>query len=80
MTNVEKGLAIYKTGRSRFWMARFWDRRLNKHVTKSTGETSKIEARIQAREWRDWYLTQQSAHLAQTKSDEAFEYYAQNQP
>lgn len=80
MTNVEKGLAIYKTGRSRFWMARFWDRRLNKHVTKSTGETGKLEARSVAREWKDSYLAKMSGHRAQTKTDEAFEYYAQMIP
>jgi len=80
MTNVEKGLAIYKTGRSRFWMARFWDRRLNKHVTKSTGETSKLEARSIAREWKDTYLAEKSGHRAHAKTDEAFEYYAKMVP
>ncbi len=80
LTNVEKGLSIYKTGRSRFWMARFWDRRLNKYVTKSTGEATKLEARSVAREWKDAYLRNANGHLARTMTDEAFEYYAQMIP
>ncbi|MFT6677005.1 MAG: site-specific recombinase XerD [Sulfitobacter sp.] len=80
LTNVEKGLAIYKTGRSRFWTARFWDRRLNKHVTKSTGEVTKIEARSAAREWKDSYLAKTNDFRAYAKTDDAFEYYAQMVP
>lgn len=80
VTRVEKGLAIYKTGRSRFWMARLWDRRLTKYVTKSTGEISKAEARSVARDWKDAYLYKAGSHRIQRKSDEAFEYYAQMIP
>ena len=54
--SVEKGLSIYKTGRSKFWQARLWDRRTNKYVTKTTGEADRQEATIAARNWKEAYL------------------------
>ena len=42
---IRRGLAIYKTGASRFFFARIRDTRNNKNIVRSTKETSKIEAR-----------------------------------
>ena len=79
--NVERGLTIYKTGRSRFWMARFWDRRKNKYVTKSTMETIRIDASKVAREWKDAYLQSSTSHLVKkANSENSFEFYARMIP
>ncbi len=79
--SVEKGLSIYKTGRSKFWQSRLWDRRSNKYVTKTTGETDRQEATIAARNWKDSYLQKASSHLVSVAtSKDAFEYYARMIP
>ena len=79
--SVEKGLSIYKTGRSKFWQSRLWDRRRNKYVTKTTGETDRQEATIAARNWKDSYLQKTSSHLVSVAtSKDAFEYYARMIP
>ena len=78
---VEKGLTIYQTGRSKFWHCRLWDRRNNKYVTKTSGETDRQEATIAARNWKDSYLQQASSHLVSVAtSKDAFEYYARMIP
>lgn len=79
--SVEKGLAIYKTGRSKFWQARLWDRRNDKYATKSTGEVDRQEATIAARNWKDTYIQKASSHLVSVAtSKDAFEYYARMIP
>lgn len=78
---VEKGLTIYKTGRSRYWQARLWDRLNDKYITRSTCETDRREASIVARNWKDAHLRNASSHLVDiANSDDAFEYYARMIP
>lgn len=79
--SVEKGLSIYKTGRSKFWQARLWDRRSDKYVTKTTGEVDRHEATLTARKWKDAYLQNAVSHLIyNATSEDAFEYYARMIP
>lgn len=78
--SVERGLSIYKTGRSRFWFARFYDRRQKKYVVKSTGETNRLEATTVAREWKDSYLQAANVHIAKANTDDSFEFYARMIP
>lgn len=79
--SVEKGLSIYKTGRSKFWQARLWDRRSDKYVTKTTGEVDRHEAILTARKWKDAYLQKAVSHLiSNATSEDAFEYYARMIP
>lgn len=47
---VSKGVSIYRVKNSPFWMVRVWDRRKKKYKTRSTGETSAIEAKAMAQE------------------------------
>lgn len=78
---VERGLTIYKTGRSRFWHARLWDRRSNRYLTKSTGETDRRQATTAAREWKDQVLQSASGHLVNNPTSiYSFEYYARMLP
>lgn len=78
--SVEKGLSIYKTGRSKFWQARLWDRRSNKYVEKSTREEKRLNAATVAREWKDDFLNQNSIYVSSASSSDAFEYYARMIP
>ena len=43
--NVSKGLSLYKTGRSPYYFARIWDPINKKYFTRSTKETTRIDAR-----------------------------------
>ena len=75
--SVEKGLTIYKTGRSKFWQARLWDRRNDKYASKSTGVVNRQEATIAARNWKDTYIQKASSHLVSLATfKDAFEYFA----
>lgn len=53
IVKIRKGLAIYQTHASPFYQARLWDHRVGKYVVRSTGETSRIEARKVAEEIAD---------------------------
>ena len=48
--NVSKGLSLYKTGRSPYYFARIWDPINKKYLTRSTKETTRIDARQVAQE------------------------------
>ncbi|QDI76377.1 hypothetical protein [Leisingera aquaemixtae] len=61
-------------------MARLWDRRKNKYVVKSTGETKRLDATTVAREWKDDYLQAANQHIAKANTDDSFEYYARMIP
>ena len=63
--SVERGLTIYKTGMSRYWRARLYDRSIRKYVTKTTMETDRQEASIIAREWKVKYLQGATSHLVE---------------
>ena len=41
---VRQGLAIFKTGQSRYYFARMWLPKKKKYVVKSTKETSRVDA------------------------------------
>ena len=43
--HVHKGLSLYKTGRSPYYFARIWDPINKKYLTRSTKETTRIDAR-----------------------------------
>jgi len=45
---IYKGLSIYKVRGSQYWYLRLWDSDRKKYLVKSTGETSRIEARTAA--------------------------------
>jgi hypothetical protein len=47
---IQKGLAIYQTYASPYYLARIWDSRAGKNIVRSTKETSRIEARKVAQE------------------------------
>lgn len=42
--HLSEGVAIFQTGRSKFWMVRIWNPSTRKYSVKSTKETSRIEA------------------------------------
>ncbi|AUX68815.1 hypothetical protein CHX26_04190 [Porphyrobacter sp. HT-58-2] len=47
---ISRGLAIYKVGASPFWQVRIRDPRIKRYIVRSTKETSRVQARIAARE------------------------------
>ena len=47
---VSNGVSIYRVKNSPFWIARVWDRRKRKYKTRSTKETSVLEAKAVAQE------------------------------
>ncbi|MGC1328169.1 MAG: hypothetical protein WA850_20840, partial [Xanthobacteraceae bacterium] len=48
---VYKGVSIYPIRGSQYWQVRVWDSSRQKYTTRSTGETSRIEARKVASEF-----------------------------
>ena len=54
---IQRGLSIYRTGRSPFWHARIYDPVKKKYVVRSTKETNRIEAiEVETTETRGEYL------------------------
>lgn len=72
---IRKGLAIYKTGRSPFWMLRLRDPFDGRYIVRSTKEESRIEAMAAANEFADSFFKRASGDLARTAKT-SFEYYA----
>jgi len=71
---IQRGLSIYRTGRSPFWHARIYDPVKKKYVVRSTKETNRIEAIEVAEEILESYKSKQnSAHA--TSMNRSFEYY-----
>jgi hypothetical protein len=75
LKHIKSGLAIYQTGRSPFWYARLWDSIAKKYVSKSTKETSRIDAIEAALEFADTYRKNVDPSQAATK-DRSFETFA----
>ena len=75
--HVRKGLSIYKTGRSPFWMLRFRDPVEGKYVVRSTKEESRIEAIAAANEFADAYFKKANSNLAM-KTASSFEFMRHN--
>jgi hypothetical protein len=72
---LRKGLSIYKTGRSPFWMLRFRDPIEGKYVVRSTKEESRVEAAAAANEFADAFYKKANSNLAMKKAS-SFESYA----
>lgn len=72
---LRTGLAIYMTGRSPYWFIRYRDPLAKKYVTRSSKETTRLEATEVAYEFADTYRSKaNTAHAA--KKETSFEHYA----
>lgn len=72
--HLRKGLSIYKTGRSPFWMLRFRDPFEGRYIVRSTKEESRVEAMAAANEFADSFFKKANGDLARKKVT-SFEYY-----
>lgn len=72
---VRKGLAIYKTGRSPYWMVRLRDPFEGRYIVRSTKEEARIEAVAAAQEFADSFFRKANGDLAR-KAVTSFEHYA----
>lgn len=72
---LRKGLSIYKTGRSPFWMLRLRDPYEGRYIVRSTKETSRVEAIAAAEEYADSFFRKANGVLA-LKQTNSFEYFA----
>jgi integrase len=78
MTSLRKlrsGLAIFKTGRSPFWMVRLRHPSEGRYIVRSTKEESRIEAIAAANEFADSFFKKVNSDQAR-KATTSFEYYA----
>ncbi|MBM1222538.1 phage integrase SAM-like domain-containing protein [Ponticoccus sp. SC2-23] len=73
--HLRKGLSIYKTNRSAYWYARYYDSVRRKYVVRSTKETTRLEAAEVAEEIVASYKSKQNTSHAVTK-ERSFEHYA----
>lgn len=73
--HLRKGLSVYKTGRSPFWMVRLRDPFEGRYVVRSTKEESRIEAIAAANEYADSFFKKANGDMARKKVT-SFEYYA----
>ena len=74
--HLREGLAVYKTGRSPNWLIRLRDPYSKRYVTRSSGETSRVEAIAATNEFSQSYFRNLDTDLAVTKMT-SFEYYAE---
>ncbi len=74
--HLREGLAVLKTGRSPYWMIRLRDPYSKKYVSRSSRETSRVEAIAAANEFSESYFRNLNTDLAVTKTT-SFEYYAE---
>ncbi|MEL6451515.1 MAG: phage integrase SAM-like domain-containing protein [Pseudomonadota bacterium] len=74
--HLREGLAVYKTGRSPNWLIRLRDPYSKKYVTRSSRETSRVEAIAAANEFSESYFRNLNTDLATSKAT-SFEYYAE---
>lgn len=75
LRQLRKGLAIYMTARSPFWMVRLRDPAEGRYIVRSTKETSRIEAMAAANEFADAFFKRANSDQAR-KATTSFEYYA----
>jgi hypothetical protein len=73
--HLQRGLSIYKTGRSPFWHVRIYDAVKKKYVVRSSKETNRIDATGAAHEILESYNKKQNAAHAVSR-DRSFEHYA----
>jgi len=73
--HLREGLAIYKTGCSDNWLIRLRDPYSKKYVTRSSKETSRVEAASAAQEFAASYFRKLDPDLALSKKT-SFEHYA----
>ncbi|MCP9480800.1 site-specific integrase [Shimia sp. CNT1-13L.2] len=73
--HLRKGLAILLTPRSPYWLIRLWDPIAGKYVSKSSKETSRLEAAEVAYEYADSFRSKANSDHAKTKAT-SFEHYA----
>ncbi|WP_347140778.1 integrase [Paracoccus sp. SSK6] len=72
LKHIRPGLAIYQTGASKFWYARWWHPVERRHIVRSTKETSRIEARKAAEELMADYV----AKIPKVEKHHLFDHYA----
>lgn len=75
LRQLRKGLAIYMTARSPFWMVRLRDSSEGRYIVRSTKETSRIEAVAAANEFADSFFKKVNSDQAR-KAATSFEHYA----
>lgn len=75
--HLRRGLAIYKTGRSPFWMIRFRDPFSKRYLVRSSKETSRVEAIDAAYEYSTNFFKRVDSDLALEKKT-SFEHYAKS--
>lgn len=73
--HLRKGLAIYMTGRSPYWLIRLRDPLAGKYVTKSSRETTRLEATEVAFEFAATHQSKANTDYAKSKTT-SFEHYA----
>ena len=71
--HVHKGLSLYKTGRSPYYFARIWDTINKKYLTRSTKETTRIDAREVAQEF---FLKLQNTTFKKIPTNKTFNYFS----
>ena len=73
--HVQRGLSIYKTGRSPFWYVRIYDAVKKKYVVRSSKETNRVDAIEAAHDILESYRKKQNSAHAVSR-DRSFEHYA----
>ena len=73
--HVQRGLSIYKTGRSPFWHVRIYDAVKKKYVVRSSKETNRVDAIEAAHDILESYRKKQNSAHAVSR-DRSFEHYA----
>lgn len=72
-TTIQRGLYLYKTGRSPFYFVKIWMPKLKKYMVKSTKETSRLDARIVGAEL--FYKVRNTENYDKTPADYLFNTY-----
>ena len=73
--HIQRGLSIFKRGRSPYWQLRIYDNKTKRYVWKSTKETSRIDAAEVALEYLKKFNLGELA-TPQTPKSRSFEHYA----
>ena len=73
--HLQRGLSIYKTGRSPFWHVRIYDAAKKKYVVRSSKETNRVDAIEAAHDILESYRKKQNSAHAVSR-DRSFEHYA----
>jgi hypothetical protein len=65
--HLRKGLSVYKTGRSPFWLLRLRDPFEGRYIVRSTKEEARVEAIAAANEFADSFFKKTNGDLARKK-------------